>query len=195
MSETKPNEVVVDPKDVVPEPNDAPVKTAAEIEAEAKVLEAELADLEKGDVKPADAEAKKLADQTQRKQIAQDKIDAIKNSNKDESDELSVADQVTMGVKGIKADSEKAKILTSYVKAGKCTNIEEALEHVGAKAEIEALTAIDDAKSIIDENDTTENQLKTKKEAVAAYKASGEFPEDQSMRDAITKSNLDEMDL
>lgn len=186
---------VADPNPIV-DPNPVPpvAKTADEIEAEAKVLEAELAELE-GKTPPAVApEDKKLADQTKRKQIAQDKIDAIKNS-KGDVPEISIDDRDAMLLEGIKPNSDKAKILLSYVNAGKCANIDEALKHVGAKAEIEALEAVDNAKHVIDENDTEEVQLKTKKEAVAAYKKSGEFPDDPEMRKAITESNLADMDL
>lgn len=166
-------------------------KTAEELKAEAEAIEAEIKE-KKGDSKEEEIRANQL----RRLQKAREKRDSLNNEPEDnKKDEIAVEDLVTLEVKGIEKDSDEAKILQKYVKAGICSNYKEAMNHVGAKAELDALKESNDAKSIIDENDSEENQLKTKKEAVASYRQSGEVPEDPDIQKAIVEDNLKQMDL
>lgn len=173
-------------------------KTADELKAEAEAIEAELKAAKGG---ATEDEIK--ANYIRRKEKAQEKLARIKEGgNADDDDdkpntrkkpEIAVEDLVTLEVKGIEKDSEQAKILAKYVKAGIVSNYKEAFNHVAVKAELDALDATKNAKTVIDENDTSENGLKTKKEIVAGYKASGEVPADPKMQKAIADSNLEQM--
>lgn len=162
-------------------------KTAEELAAEAEAIEAELKN--KGKQTPEQIRENQL----KRLQKAREKREALNNENHDDKSKIAVEDLVTLEVQGIDKNSEKAKILKRYVDAGIVSNYKEALNHVGVKAELEVLNASTNAKTVVDENDTEENQVKTKKEVIASYRASGEVPEDPELRKALAEDNLSKM--
>lgn len=168
-------------------------KTAEELKAEAEAIEAEIKE-KKGYSKDEEIRANQL----RRLQKAREKLDSLNNEPADDkpkgkSDEIATEDLVELRVNNIDRDSDKAKILERYVKGGIVKNYKEALQHVGVKAEIEALEKATNAKTVVDENDTEENRLKTKKEIVAGYRASGEVPDDPELQKAIVEDNLSKM--
>jgi hypothetical protein len=162
-------------------------KTAEELAAEAEAIEAEL----KNKVKQTPEQIRE--NQFKRLQKAREKQSLLNNEPEDKKSEIAVEDLVTLEVQGIEKNSDKAKLLKRYVDAGLVSNYKEALNHVGVKAELEALNASSNAKTVVDENDTAENQLKTKKEVIASYRASGEVPEDPELRKALAEDNLSKM--
>jgi hypothetical protein len=162
-------------------------KTAEELAAEAEAIEAEI----KAGKKQTPDEIK--ANQLQRLKNAREKREAMTNGvQTDKSSEFAVEDLVTLEVKGIDKNSDEAKLLKRYVDAGIVKTFKEAYNHVGVKAELEALAASKNAATVIDENDT-EAVLKTKKEAIAQARASGEVPEDPEMRKALVEDNISRM--
>ena len=170
-------------------------KTAAEIEAEAKEAEEKLkAKKEEEGLSDEEKEAKKKADQIKRRDKALSKL----NDDGEESEaskKIATEDLVTLGVKEIDPESDTAKVLQRYKEAGFIKNYQEGLNHPGVKAELEAIKADKDAKSVIDENDSEDAKLATRKERVANYKASGEVPSDVEQQKEIADANLEEMGL
>lgn len=170
-------------------------KTVEELKAEAEAAEAAYK-AARGGV----SEEELKANMIRRKEKAQEKLARLKEEEEEDpkprkAPEIAVEDLVTLEVKGIDKNSDEAKILKRYVDAGIVGNYKEAFNHVAVKAELEALGATRKAKAVIDENDTEDVQLKSKKEIVDSYKRSGEVPTDKKAQEAIAKSNLKEMGL
>ena len=170
-------------------------KTVDELKAEAEAAEAAYK-AAKGGVSEEELKANYL----RRKEKAEEKLTRFKEGDVDEpkprkTHDMAVEDLVTLEVRGIDKDSAEAKVLKRYVEAGLIGNYKEGLNHVAVKAELEALGATNNAKTVIDENDTEEVQLKSKKEIVSSYRTSGEVPTDKKAQEAIAKSNLAEMGL
>jgi len=170
-------------------------KTAAEIEAEAKEAEEKLkAKKEEAGLSDEEKEAKKKSDQIKRRDNALAKLNGSDDKG-DDSKAIATEDLVTLGVKGIDPESETAKVLQRYVKAGFAKNYKAAFDHPGVKAELEALEADKTAKTVIDENGSEDAKLATKKERIANYRASGEVPSDAKLQQEIAEANLAEMGL
>lgn len=140
--------------------------------------------------------------QIKRAKKAQEKAFADRdNSNTDPSDpadkksgEVAQGDLLTLSRKTeFELGSDEQKTLQWYVDNGKVKNYAEALDHPAVKAELEALTAESNATAVIDENDSDDVKLRTKKEAVANAKATGEVPDDPELQKAIVDDSLNNM--
>lgn len=170
-------------------------KTIEELKAEAEAAEGEYKKNRDGG---GATEEEIRQNYIRRRDKAMGKAETIKNgeqsNTKPKNEEtFDTRDLVTLATEKIAEDSEKAKILAKYKNGGIIKNVAEGLVHPGIKAEFDALDAKNNAKSVIDENDSAETKLKTTKEAVAAYKNSGEVPEDPKLRKAVADENLKEM--
>jgi len=167
-------------------------KTADEIEAEAKELEkAAKAKKEEKDLSPEAKEAKKKSDQL----IRRDKAKAALEGDAEKPKEIAIDDSILLGVKEIDPESETAKVLQKYVEAGIVKNYKEGLGHPGVMGELNKIKEDEDAKTVIDENDSEDAKLATKKERVANYRASGDVPSDVDQQKEIADANLEEMGL
>lgn len=170
-------------------------KTVEELKAEAEALEAELKTA-KGD----QTEDEVKANMIRRKEKAAEKLAKLKNGEAEPitqpdkgKKDIDTRDLITLGKADIAEDSDQAKILERYKQGGIIKNYADGLNHPGIKAEFEALKSKNDAKTVVDENDSAGNQLKTKKEAIAGYRASGEVPADPALQKAIVEDNLAQM--
>lgn len=168
-------------------------KTVEELKAEAEKLETELKELKEKGSKPSEEELKQ--NQIRRIEKAQEKLSKFKKSDETPVEKIEVRDLITLGKLDISEDSEKAEILAKYKKGGLIKDYASGLEHAGVKAEFQALDERNTAKTVIDENADEETRLKTTKEMVAQYKASGEIPEDPKLKDALVRDNLKSMGL
>lgn len=179
------------PADQKPEAKPDSEKTVDELRAEAEAAEAEYKS-KRGEL----SEEEIRQNQIRRRDKAREKAAALAEGKDEEpakSKDLDARDLITLGKADIAEDSEKAQILKQYKDAGLIKNYAEGLEHVGIKAQFEAIDAKNTAKTVIDENDSPENRLKTKKEVVQTYKQTGEVPDDPALQKAIAESNLEEM--
>lgn len=107
--------------------------------------------------------------------------------------QLATADVLTLAKSDFELGSPEQILLQERVEQGIIKSYAEGLTHVGVSAELAAMTADKNATAVIDENDTSENQLKTKKEAVAQARATGEIPDDPSVQKAIVEDNISRM--
>jgi len=120
------------------------------------------------------------------------------NSNTDSStsnkNEVSQGDLLTLSRKTeFELGSNEQQVLQWYVDNGRVKSYAEALDHPAVKAELEALLADSNAAAVIDENDPDDVKLRTKKEAIANARASGEVPEDPEIQKALVADNLGNM--
>lgn len=167
-------------------------KTAEELKAEAEALEAEIKELKE---KGQGDEYKN--NQLIRLEKARAKKEALMGIDKDtkKSEDIDTRDLITLGKNDISEDSEKAKILAKYKAGGLIKDYSEGLNHIAIKAEFEALDAVNNAKTVIDENDTDEVKVKTTKEIINNYRNSGEVPNDPKLQKAIADDNLKSMGI
>lgn len=168
-------------------------KTAEELKAEAEELERQIKERKEGA-----SEEEIRTNMLRRKEKAAEKLERLKNGGDKETKqegEIATRDLITLGQNNIEEGSEQAQILQKYVKAGICKDYKEALTHVGVKAELEAVKAKTTTKTVIDENDTDEVKLNTRKEIISNYEASGEVPTDPKAQKEIAKHNLKKMGL
>jgi len=165
-------------------------KSTEEIEAEAKSLEEEIktlrAEKEKGEIRQNQERRLEKA----REKIAELKGDTTTSFN---GEKVETRDLITLSKLDLSEDSEKAIVLEKYKKAGLITSYANGIDNVAIKAEFDAIDAKNNATAVIDENDSDETVLKTKKEVIQGYKNSGKVPEDPRMRKAIADSNLKDM--
>lgn len=190
--EQKPAEGEQKPADQKPAEKPDSEKTVEELRAEAEAAEAEYKN-KRGEL----SEEEIRQNQIRRRDKAREKAAALAAGKDDDdqpkSKDLDARDIFTLGKAEIAEDSDKAAILKRYKDAGIIKTYAEGLEHVGIKAEFEAIDAKNNAKTVIDENDSPENRLKTKKEVVDGYRKTGEVPEDPELQKAIAEANLAEM--
>lgn len=169
-------------------------KTVEELKAEAEALEQELKAL-----KEQKGEDEVKQNQLRRLQKAREKKEALLNSQPEEkptkTDEVDVRDLLTLSKQDIPEDSEQAKVLKRYKDAGIIKSYAEGLEHVGVKAELDAINARNNAKAIIDENADEETRLKSTKEIIKQYQTTGEIPTDQKLQAELARENLKSMGL
>lgn len=167
-------------------------KTVEEIKAEAEALEQELKAL-----KEQKGEDEVKQNQLRRLQKAREKRETLLNSQPEEklqkTEEVNVRDLLTLSKQDIPEDSEQAKVLKRYKDAGIIKSYAEGLEHVGVKAELDAINARNNAKAIIDENADEETRLKSTKEIIKQYQTSGEIPQDQKLQAELARENLKSM--
>lgn len=169
--------------------------TTEEITAHAEKLEAQVKENKKqtpdqireNQIKRAkNAQEKAFSSNTDNDAPAVDKSSEKKN-------EIAQADILTLAKQDFDLGSEEQTLLQKRVEQGVIKTYAEGLTHNGVKAELAAIAEKNTAKTVIDENDDPETQLKTKKEAVAAAKASGEIPDDPELQKAIVDDNLSQM--
>lgn len=164
-----------------------------EIEAEAKALESEIRELKK--LKELD---ELRFNQTRRLEKAKEKLEELrqppKTLERKHDNQVDVRDLITLGKLDLAEDSDEAKVLEKYRKAGIISDYKSGLENVAIKAEFEAIKAKNDASIIIDENDT-DSYIKSKKEIISQYRKSGEVPADPKIQKDIALDNLKEMGL
>jgi hypothetical protein len=186
--EVQPETAVVTPEVTTPE-----TKTAAELAAEAKALEEENKAL-----KSQKSEEELIRNQERRLEKAKQENELLKGSQETEvlkSNEVDTRDLITLSKNDIPEGSEKAKILQKYKDAKLISDFASGLDHVGIKAEFDALDAKNTAHTIIDENADQETQMMTTKEVIKRFQATGEIPKDPKLQDAIAKDNLKRMGL
>lgn len=178
------------PEDQKPAEKPDSEKTVEELRAEAEAAEAEYKN-KRGEV----SEDEIRQNMIRRRDKARSKAGDLERGDDEQpkSKDLDTRDLITLGKADIAEDSEKAKILARYKAGGLITSYAEGLSHAGVKAEFDALDAQNNAKTVIDENDSPEARLKTTKEVVDSYKKTGEVPEDPTLRKAIAESNLADM--
>ena len=109
------------------------------------------------------------------------------------SNDVAQGDILTLAKMGVDLGSDKQKLLQDRVNQGVIKTYAEGLTHVGVKAELDAIDSLNTAKTVIDENDDPETQLKTTKEVIAQARATGEIPEDPKLRKALAEDNLNNM--
>lgn len=165
-------------------------KTVDELKAEAEALEAKNKEL-----KGEDKEGELRANYLRRLQKAREKHEALSQPEEkpQKSDDIATRDLITLSQQDIPEDSDKAKILKKYFDAGLISNYKEGLAHVGIVAEFAALDAKNNAKAVIDENADEETRLKTTKEVIRGYQASGEIPQDTKLQEKLARENLKSM--
>ncbi len=139
--------------------------------------------------------------QTKRLKNAQEKVFNNPNNAQErpatttteKKSEIAQADILTLAKQDFDLGSEQQLLLQKRVEQGVIATYAEGLSHAGVKAELAAIAEKNTAKTVIAENDDPETQLKTKKEAVAAAKASGQIPDDPALQKAIVEDNLSNM--
>lgn len=109
------------------------------------------------------------------------------------SNDIAQADILTLAKSNFELGSPEQILLQQRIDQGVIKSYAEGLQHVGVKAEIEAIQAKTSAKTVINENDDPETKLKTKKEAIAHARATGEVPEDPTLRQALVEDNIANM--
>lgn len=167
-------------------------KTAEELKAEAEALESQIKELkEKGESN----EYKN--NQLIRVQKAREKLQSLSDTPKEDktSSESDTRDLITLSKLDIPEDSEKAKILAKYKASGLIKSYAEGLDSVAIKAEFDAIDAKNNAKTVIDENDTDDVKIKTTKEIINSYRVKGEVPKDAKLQKAIAEDNLKQMGI
>lgn len=110
-----------------------------------------------------------------------------------EKKEVAQADILTLAENKLKLGSEEQQLLQKRVDQGVISTYEEGFSHAGVSAELTAIKEKNSAKTVIDENDDPETQLKTKKEAIAAARATGQVPDDPTLQGALVEDNLNNM--
>lgn len=167
-------------------------RTTEEIEAEAKALEEENKRLREEKEKE---EIRK--NQERRLEKAREKNAELKGETTTTTtgEKVDTRDLITLSKLDIAEDSDKAKVLEKYKKAGLISSYAEGLENVAIKAEFAEIDSKNNATAVIDENDSDETVQKTKKEVVSSYKRTGNVPQDPKKQKAIADANLSEMGL
>jgi hypothetical protein len=188
----KKEDVVVAPVEKKEEPKakDDSEKTYEELKAEA-----EAAEIKAKELKENETEEEKRQNMIIRRNKALGKTEKSDLKVETKSDDLDTRDLITLGKHDISENSEKAKVLEKYKKGGIIKDYAEGLNHLGIKAEFDALDAKTSAKNVIDENDTDEVKVKTTKEIVNSYRNNGTVPTDKKAIKAIADDNLKQMGL
>lgn len=166
-----------------------------EITAHAEKLEAQVKETKKQTPDEIRENQIKRAKKAQEKAFAnRDNSNTDSSNSSEKKNEVAQADLLTLSRKTeFDLGSDQQKVLQWYVENGKVKNYAEALDHPAVKAELEAITAESNATAVIDENDSDEVKLRTKKEAIANAKATGEIPDDPEIQKAIVDDNLSNM--
>jgi TolA-binding protein len=190
--EKKVEEVIEKKDETIVEPKKDNEKTAEELKAEAEALEAEIKELkEKGQ---GDEYKNNQLIRLEKARAKKEALLGTKEVDK-KTDDVDTRDLIILAKHDIGEDSEKAKILAKYKAGGLIKDYSEGLNHIAIKAEFEALDAVNNAKTVIDENDTDEVKVKTTKEVINSYRNSGEVPSDVKLQKAIAEDNLKTMGI
>jgi len=162
--------------------------TPEELKAEAEALEAELK------IERQKREEVELSSNYQRRiEKAKEKLSAYRAPEPTTpNQDVDVRDIIALSKRDIAEDSGEAQILKRYKDGGIIKSYAEGFEHAGVKAEFALLNERKTAKTVVDENDS-EEYLKTTKEVIAEYRASGNVPDDPKLVKEIAKENLKAM--
>lgn len=166
-------------------------KTVEELKAEAEALEKELKEL-----KGSKEQDELRQNQLRRLQKVREKKESLLSQTEErpqKTEDVEVRDLLTLSKQEIPEDSDKAEVLKRYKDAGLIKSYAEGLESVAVKAEFDAIDAKNNAKAIIDENSDEETRLKSTKEVIRQYQASGEIPQDPKLQSALARENLKSM--
>lgn len=167
--------------------------TTEEITAHAEKIEAQLKEVKKQTPEQIrDNQIKRLKN-AQERALNSNTVAQPANTTTEKKSEIAQADILTLAKQSFDIGSEEQQLLQKRVEQGVIASYAEGLSHAGVKAELEAIKAKSTAKTVIDENDDPETQMKTKKEVIAAAKASGQIPSDPALRKAIAEDNLNNM--
>lgn len=170
--------------------------TTEEITAHAEKLEAQIKDGKKQTPDQIRDNQIKRAKKAQERAFSKEDDTTTMPDNQPEakSNEIAQADLLTLGRTEFEIGSEEQVLLQERIDQGVIKTYSEGLnEHVGVMAEIAKLTEAKTAAAVIDENDPDDVKLRTKKEAVANAKATGEIPDDPAIQEAIVEDNLSNM--
>ena len=190
--EKKVEEVIEKKDETIVEPKKDNEKTAEELKAEAEALEAEIKELkEKGQ---GDEYKNNQLIRLEKARAKKEALLGTKEVDK-KTDDVDTRDLIILAKNEISEDSEKAKILAKYKAGGLIKDYSDGLNHIAIKAEFEALDAKNNAKTVIDENDSDEVKVKTTKEVINSYRNSGEVPNDPKLQKAIAEDNLKTMGI
>lgn len=190
--EKKVEEVIEKKEETTVEAKKDNEKTAEELKAEAEALEAEIKELkEKGQ---GDEYKNNQLIRLEKARAKKEALLGTKEVDK-KTDDVDTRDLIILAKNEISEDSEKAKILAKYKAGGLIKDYSEGLNHIAIKAEFEALDAKNNAKTVIDENDSDEVKVKTTKEVINSYRNSGEVPNDPKLQKAIAEDNLKTMGI
>lgn len=132
-----------------------------------------------------------------RRDKAAEKAQRLQEGERDEDEDggnLDVRDLLALERAEIAEDSDKASILARYKAAGIIPSYKEGLSHPAIQAEFGVLDAANNAATVIDESES-DARVRTTKEVVSGYRATGNVPQDPKSRAAIAASNLEEMGL
>lgn len=196
-TDPKPADPITDPKPTDQTSTDLKPLTDAEMEsmtteeitAHAEKLEEQVKSAKKQTPDEIRANQIKRAKNAQEKAFGQNTTPSEVNK----SGEIAQADILTLAKSDFELGSPEQILLQQRIDQGVIKTYAEGLQHVGVKAEIEAITAKNSAKTVINENDDPETKLKTKKEAIAHARATGEVPEDPTLRQALVDDNIANM--
>ncbi len=167
--------------------------TTEEITAHAEKLEAKVKETAKQTPDQIRENQTKRVLKAQEKAFANPAPTTTPEATPAKSNEIAQGDILTLAQKNIELGSDKQKLLQERINQGVIKTYAEGLKHVGVSAELAAIDSLNSAKTVIDENDDPETQLKTKQEIIAQHRASGEVPEDPNLRKAIAEDNLNHM--
>lgn len=168
--------------------------TTAEITAHAEKIEAQVKNAKQQTPDEIRANQIQRAKKAQEKAFGQTTAAADPAAPEAEKPkDIATADVLTLAKSDFELGSPEQLLLQQRVEQGIIKSYAEGLTHVGVSAELTAMKADKNATAVIDENDTSENQLKTKKEAVAHARATGEIPDDPSIQKAIVEDNISRM--
>lgn len=173
---------------------DTDEESTESIEAKAKAVEDEIKDLK------LSKEDEIRSNQKRRLEKANEKLLKLKESQQDDIsfDSTDIRDLITLGKLDIAEDSEEAKTLEKYKKAGLISDYKSGLDNVAIKAEFEAIKAKNNASAIVDESDV-DGYTRSKKEIIAQYRVTGNVPANPKLQKDLTidvaKDNLKNMGL
>lgn len=113
-----------------------------------------------------------------------------------ETDDIAVRDLITLGKADILENSEKAKVLEKYKRAGIITDYATGLSHHAIQAEFAQLENQAKAEAVINENNASDDaRYRTVREAINEHKLNGTIPEDPKLRQAMVDESLKEMGI
>lgn len=167
--------------------------TTEEVTAHAEKFEAQNKESKKQTPEQIKSNQITRAKKAQEKATEVPNTESTKAAEAEKPKQIDQADILILAKQNLDIGSEEQILLQERVDQGMIASYAEGLTHVGVAAELAAITAKSTAKTVIDENDDPETQLRTKKEAIAHARTTGEVPEDPGMREALVEDNLSRM--
>lgn len=174
------------------EGDDLTALSVEELKAKAERVEAEVKELKESQ-KNGELHQNYLR-RLEKAEAKKAELSQIKADDKDDSG-FTARDLIALDRAGIDESSDKAKVVQRYIKGGLSSNVKEALEHVGVKAEFDAIDAKNTVRATIDENDKSETGISSRREMLDTYRATGEVPQDEKSVKVIAQENLKQFGL